>query len=163
MGRLERLLLGGWGRRAAWVVLILFLAIQAGLPSVFNGPRIALFDTYQRALPRTQLHKGVVIVAIDNASLAQIGQWPWPHQITAALVSRIVEGKPGALGIDMIWAERARESPEQWLKDAGALPPIVPPALKQLPRHDALLRKALKSGPVAIGIGGISDSPMKDD
>jgi len=49
------------------------------------------------------------------------------------------------------------------LKDAGTLPPIVTTALKQLPRHDALLRKALKSGPVAIGIGGISDSPMKDD
>jgi adenylate cyclase len=158
-----RLLLGGWGRRAACAVLILFLALQAAIPSLFNAPRIGLFDAYQRALPRTQLHKGVVIVAIDDASLTRIGQWPWPHQITAALVSRILKGKPLALGIDMLWPEQDRQSPEQWLKEAGALPPSLTAALRQLPRHDALLGEALGAGPVAIGIGGISGSPVKDD
>ncbi len=163
MARLKQLLLGGWGRRAAWTVLILFLALQAALPSLFDAPRTALFDAYQRNLPRTQLHKGVVIVAIDDTSLARIGQWPWPHQIMARLVSAILKGHPLALGIDMLWPEPDRQSPEQWLKEAGALPPSLTAALRQLPRHDALLSEALKSGPVAIGIGGISDSPMKED
>jgi adenylate cyclase len=163
MGRLKQLLLGGWGRRAAWAVLILFLTLQAALPSLFDGPRTTLFDSYQRNLPRTQLHKGVVIVAIDDTSLARVGQWPWPHHVTAALVSAILKGKPLALGIDMLWAEQDRQSPEQWLKEAGALPPSLTAALRQLPRNDALLGEALKSGPVAIGIGGISDSPTKED
>ena len=35
------------------------------------------------------------------------------------------------------------------------MPPALTAALQQLPRHDALLGQALKSGPVAIGIGGI--------
>jgi adenylate cyclase len=160
---MSRLLLGGWGRRAAWAVLILFLALQAAIPSLFNAPRIGLFDAYQRAVPRTQLNKGVVIVAIDDASLTRIGQWPWPHQITAALVLGILKGKPLALGIDMLWPEQDRQSPEQWLKEAGALPPSLTAALQQLPRHDALLGEALSAGPVAIGIGGISGSPVKDD
>jgi adenylate cyclase len=120
---MARLLLGGWGRRAAWAVLIVFLALQAGAGWLFDAPRIALFDSYQRTLPRTSLHKGVVIVAIDDTSLARIGQWPWPHHVIARLVSAITKGGPLALGIDMIWPEPDRQSPEQWLKDAGDVPP----------------------------------------
>ncbi|HMH66230.1 MAG TPA: CHASE2 domain-containing protein [Rhizomicrobium sp.] len=160
---MARLLLGGWGRRAAWAVLIVFLALQAGAGWLFETPRIDLFDTYQRALPRTSLHKGVVIVAIDDASLAKVGQWPWPHHVMARLISAIAKGGPLALGIDMIWPEPDRQSPEQWLKNADDIPPALAAALRQLPSHDAQLAGALHAGPVAIGIGGLSDSPLKDD
>lgn len=160
---IARLLLGGWGRRAAWATLIVFLALQAGVPSLFTAPRIGLFDSYQRTLPRTSLHKGVVIVAIDDASLAQLGQWPWPHHVMAKLVSGILQGHPLALGIDMLWPEPDRQSPEQWLKDAGEVPPALAAALRQLPSHDALLGEALHAGPVAIGIGGVSDAHPKED
>ncbi|HWM61888.1 MAG TPA: CHASE2 domain-containing protein, partial [Rhizomicrobium sp.] len=160
---IARLLLGGWGRRAAWTVLVVFLALQAGMPSLFTAPRIGLFDSYQRTLPRTSLHKGVVIVAIDDISLAQLGQWPWPHHVMAKLVSAILQGHPLALGIDMLWPEPDRQSPEQWLKDAGELPPSLTAALRQLPSHDAQLAEALHAGPVAIGIGGLSDTPLKED
>jgi len=160
---MARLLLGGWGRRAAWATLVVFLVLQAGAGWLFNASRTALFDSYQRVLPRTMLHKGVAIVAIDDASLARIGQWPWPHQIMARLVSTILKGHPLALGIDMLWPEPDRQSPEQWLKDEDDLPAPLAAALRRLPSHDAQLAQALRAGPVAIGIGGLSDNGRKDD
>jgi adenylate cyclase len=153
----------GWGRRAAWVVLILLLALEIFFGPVFDTPRLALFDLYQRALPRNRDAAPVVIVAVDEASLAAIGQWPWPRQIEAQLVSKILSGHPAALGIDLIWAEPDTQSPEQWLRQAGNLPAALVDSLRQLPRHDGLLAAALAADPLAIGVGGLSPAPAQKD
>jgi len=155
--------LTGWSRRAAWAVLIPFLILQFAMPAVFDAPRMALFDSYQLHMPRDHRHDGAVIVAIDEASLKLVGQWPWPHRKMAELVSRILEGKPAALGVDMIWAEPDRQSPEQWIRDAGDLPASLTNALLQLPRSDDQLAKALQAGPVVLGIGGLFNSPLRED
>lgn len=166
MGRIARSFGGltrGWGRLAAWVTLILFVAVQSVAGSVFDAPRRALFDLYQRAMPRQPASAPVVIVAIDDASLSTVGQWPWPRQIDADLVARILDGHPAALGIDLIWPEPDRQSPEQWVTQAGNLPPALGDALRNLPGHDELLRHALAQGPVVIGIGGIDRGGGRKD
>lgn len=47
----------------------------------------------------------VVIVAIDDASVAAIGRWPWPRSVFAALLDRITESGPRAIGIDVTFSE----------------------------------------------------------
>jgi serine phosphatase RsbU (regulator of sigma subunit) len=153
MGRLARLVLGGWGRRAAWTMLAFFLLLQVFVPALFAAPRLNLFDAYQRLMGRDRHTDAVVIVAIDDASLARIGQWPWPRQVQAKLVSAITGAGPVALGIDLLWPEPDQQSPEQWLKHAGGLSAPLIAELRQLPSHDAALARALASGPIAIGIG----------
>jgi adenylate cyclase len=149
----------GWGRRAAWPVLIVFIVLQVTAGSIFTAPRLALFDFYQRTMPRYRDSDPVKIVAIDNASLAAIGQWPWPRQINAQLIHKILDQHPAALGIDLLWSEPDRQSPEEWLKQANELPQAVADALRQLPSHDSLLASALRSGPVAIGLGTLDKGP----
>ncbi|HEV2673141.1 MAG TPA: CHASE2 domain-containing protein [Aliidongia sp.] len=148
-------LIRGWGRHAAGLVLLLFLVLQVFAGSTFDGPRRALFDLYQRAMPRRLDSTPVVIVAIDDASLATVGQWPWPRQIDANLITKILAGHPAALGIDLIWPEPDKQSPEQWIQQAGPLPPAIDAALRELPSHDALLQTALAAGPVMVGLGGV--------
>jgi adenylate cyclase len=160
---LGRLLLSGWGRRAGWAVLIPFLLLQIAVPALFNTPRRALFDSYQLHMPRDHRHDGAIIVAIDESSLKLVGQWPWPHRKVAELISRILQGKPSALGIDMIWAEPDRQSPEQWIREAGDLPAPLANAILQLPHSDDQLAKALESGPVVLGIGGLFNTPFQED
>jgi len=163
MHRLARLVLGGWGRRAAWAMLAVFLLLQVLAPSLFDVARLNLFDSYQRLLGRDHHTDAVVIVAIDDASLRRIGQWPWPRQIQARLISNITGANPVALGIDLLWPEPDQQSPEQWLKHAGILSAPLIGELNALPRHDDAMAQALASGPIAIGIGipsgdGTSDS-----
>lgn len=50
----------------------------------------------------------IVIVAIDDASLAELGQWPWDRQVFADFVTALAPHKPQALGIDVIFAEPSR-------------------------------------------------------
>ena len=70
-----------------------------------------VFDAYQRAMPRERASDQVVVVAIDEKSLALHGQWPWPRDRVADLVSRIAAGRPLVLGMDIFFPEPDRFSP----------------------------------------------------
>jgi len=85
---------------AALCALALLLGWQNGLGRLDQ----TLYDAAIVAHPRAS-NEDVVIIAIDDASLSQIGRWPWPRAIHAALLNRLVEGRPRAIGFDLIVAE----------------------------------------------------------
>jgi len=58
----------------------------------------------QMSLPHTP-QSGVMVVTIDDTSLAQIGRWPWDRSVHAALIERITLGRPAAIGYDVTFAE----------------------------------------------------------
>ena len=47
----------------------------------------------------------IVIVAIDNASIQQIGQWPWPRSIHAQALERLAEAKPRSVGYNVLFID----------------------------------------------------------
>ena len=47
----------------------------------------------------------VVMVTIDDASLAELGRWPWSRARVADLLTRIDAGGPRVIGIDLVQAE----------------------------------------------------------
>ncbi len=145
-------------RRVAVAVLAIFLSLQlAAGDEVFATLRLALFDAYARIFPRERSAAPVVIVAVDDASLRAIGQWPWPRHLIARLIEKILDGRPLALGVDILWPEPDRTSPERWMQQEGALPPALREQLLALPDHDEVLAATLGSGPVAIVVAGLRD------
>jgi serine phosphatase RsbU (regulator of sigma subunit) len=152
----------GWGVIAAGVVLVAFLTVQLFAPQAFEAPRLALFDLYVQTAPRNNSTTPVIVVAVDQASLGKVGQWPWPRQILAELITDIQRDHPAALGVDLLWTEPDKESPEEWATRAG-LPPAVVAALKHLPSHDGLLAEALGQGPVTIGFLGVREGASQKD
>jgi len=146
----------GRGRFAAIATLGLFVSLQLLVgEQLFSGVRTAWFDAYARWMPRELGATPVVIVAVDDQSLAAIGQWPWPRQRMAELVREILRGKPLALGIDILWLEPDRLTPRQWVQQAGGLPAGLREQLLALPDNDETLSVALASGPVAVGVAAV--------
>lgn len=39
----------------------------------------------------------IVVVAVDDASIARLGRWPWPRDVHARLIDRLAEGRPRAI------------------------------------------------------------------
>src|SRR5271170_2760974 len=140
----------GWAGLAAGAVLAGFLVLQLTANQVFDAPRTALFDLYERTAPRLRGSAPVMIVAIDEASLSRIGQWPWPRQQQAQLIGGILRQHPAAVGVDLFWPEPDKQSPEEWVRQAGPLPQGAAEALARMPTHDQQLAQVLASGPVAI-------------
>ncbi|WP_246152381.1 CHASE2 and HATPase_c domain-containing protein [Sphingomonas montanisoli] len=62
---------------------------------------------YDRALEadRRTPPDDILIVAIDSASLRQIGAWPWPRSVHAQLLDRLAAAKPKAVGYDVLFVE----------------------------------------------------------
>ena len=97
-----------------YLVLALMLVVQVSDPQPLQRLRGLVFDTYQRAEPRTfDPRLPVKIVDIDDASLAKLGQWPWPRPVLADMVTRLAQSGAAAIAFDIVFAERDRTSPEQ--------------------------------------------------
>ncbi|RJG02278.1 CHASE2 domain-containing protein [Noviherbaspirillum sedimenti] len=47
----------------------------------------------------------ILIVSIDDYSLAQLGRWPWPRTLHAELIGQIAAARPRAIGLDVIMSE----------------------------------------------------------
>ncbi|HSG92309.1 MAG TPA: CHASE2 domain-containing protein [Methylotenera sp.] len=116
------------------------------------------FDLYQNLMPRERVSAPVVIVEIDEKSLAKLGQWPWPRSLIAKLVDDIGTMQPAAIALDIIMPEADRSSPCQIVD----LIPEVDDTLKQqicnLPSNDEVLAKSLARNRAILGIAGIDSN-----
>ncbi len=57
----------------------------------------------------------IVIVEIDEKSLEQYGRWPWKRTLQAALIDRIMKGKPAVLSVDIFYPERENRKADEAL------------------------------------------------
>ncbi|MFQ5443488.1 MAG: CHASE2 domain-containing protein, partial [Nitrospinales bacterium] len=53
----------------------------------------------------------VVIIAIDEKSLDELGRWPWPRDTIKTLVEKLVDHQVKVIGFDMVFSS-PEESPE---------------------------------------------------
>lgn len=92
----------------------------------------------------------LIFVDIDEDSLSQMGQWPWPRQITARLIDQLNTAAPLAIGIDILMPEPDRVAP-------AAIHELTGADLSQLkailPNGDQILAKALKRDNIVSGFG----------
>lgn len=110
------------------------------------------FDRYQRQMPRQRDIHPVVVVGIDHLSLAEFGQWPWPRDRVAELIERIQSAAPLVVGIDVMFVEADRYSPEELGK---RLPSMSLDLLRTLSDPDRRLAQALAAGPSVIAVSGV--------
>jgi adenylate cyclase len=126
------------------------------LQGIATGPyktaRRLLFDQYQVIFPRVPLSQPVTIVAIDEPSLATVGQWPWPRNKLASLIDAINVQKPLAIGLDIYMPELDQTSPDQVAKNLPASAVALVSGLKNLPTHESILADALKRSPSILGV-----------
>jgi CHASE2 domain-containing sensor protein/nitrogen-specific signal transduction histidine kinase len=128
-----------WGLTASLLVAALYL-----YPPYFlaNLDRRA-YDVLLRSVHRPQISGRVLIVTIDEKSLARFGRWPWPRSRLAQLVEKIGALGAASVGIDMIFAERD-ESPSPLTKRAAMKLPNEPqPNLGGLTANDTALAAVL--------------------
>jgi adenylate cyclase len=71
-------------------------------PLPLEEVRLRTFDFYQRLRGRQTVARPVIIVDIDEASLKDIGQWPWPRTIVADLVTQLAQLGAAAIAFDVI-------------------------------------------------------------
>jgi len=122
---------------------------------VVGSMRHAWLDGYQEVSPRERRSAPAVIVAIDEDSLSRFGQWPWPRDLVARLFDRIAAARPAAIGVDILFPEPDRLSPEWLAPSIADADPRLAERLARLPRHDSVLAASIRAAPVVLGIAGL--------
>lgn len=136
---------------------------QLLVPGLFDRANLLIFDGYQKLKPRKWAGSDVVVVDIDEASIKQIGQWPWPRTQIAQITNRLGELGAAAIVFDMVFSEPDRTSPLRSinrLQQAGA--EVVLPPDQQLLDNDVVLANSFAANPVVSGLVLLSsgkDSP----
>jgi len=132
-------------------VLLALLLLRVWDPAVLQVARHRVFDIYQHAAPRVALDAPVVIVAIDEPSLAAHDQWPWPRTVFADLVEAMARAGAAAIASEVVWTEPDRTSPENIVHALRDLDPVVADGLRAMRSNDAVLAKAFQSARVVLG------------
>jgi serine phosphatase RsbU (regulator of sigma subunit)/CHASE2 domain-containing sensor protein len=141
-------------RWIGYTLLATFALLLTFAPSTFNAVRLALFDQYQNFSPREPRSQSVVIVAIDEETLAAMGQWPWPRNELAVLIDTIAASKPAAIGLDLILPEADRTSPGSVAESRPDLPVDVRQILAAARSNDHQLANSLAQAPSVLGAAG---------
>ena len=135
--------------------LMVFAVLVSLMPlvnplQIFTNLQNYSFDTFQKILPRNSFAEDpVVIIDIDDRSLAQIGQWPWSRHQLAHLTNQAFLA--AALGFDVVFAEPDRTNPQNLIA-AYPLNKVLKKELSALPNNDELFAQAIKNhGTVVLG------------
>ncbi len=95
-----------------------------------------------------------LIVDIDEKSLAEFGQWPWPRYRVAHLLEKLAAAGPSAVGVDIIFAEPDRTSlkeVQRGLRTELGLELSLAGIPDMLHDNDAVLSDVLARGPYVAG------------
>lgn len=114
-----------------------------------------LYDTLLRSTPKDVSSNLPVIVGIDEKSLSQVGQWPWPRYRIAFLLEKIKQAGALTIALDMVFPEEDRTSLSVLQKEIardfkGRSDFRVFPGMPL--DNDAELARILSQGPFVLGL-----------
>ena len=160
-------LIARWARqfgiaRAVCIALLLALVpLRIADPRPIEELRLRTFDLFQVLRPRQQTIRPVAIVDIDEASLKEIGQWPWPRTVLADLVSRLTALGAVVIGFDVVFPEPDHLSPNLLASTLRDLDDATRERLRSLPSNDQIFADAIRLSRVVLG-ESVSNEPAAD-
>jgi len=154
----------GLPRLVGLVVLLALTLIKYSDPAPLERFRLWLFDHYVTAKPREAGQSPVVVVDVDENSIARIGQWPWSRAVLADLVERAGAAGAAAIGFDIVFPEPDRLSPPRLADTLAGLTPEMRQGLKGEKDTDALFAAAIARHRAVLGRSGLPQAnPAKGD
>lgn len=153
----------GLGRIVALAVLIGLVMIRIVDPTPVKISRAQSFDLYQRIKPRVYTPQPVAILDINEESIRELGQWPWPRTRLAKLVQKLMASGAGIVGFDIVFAEADRLSPDKIAIDNETLSEEIKSALNALPSNDLVFANTMKQSRVVLGQTSVRSLADADD
>ena len=88
--------------------ILITAALSLYHPPFFSRLDDAVYDTVVRSSSTRMPAGRVVIVDVDNRSLATIGQWPWRRDVMGRLIAGLKDAGAAVIAMDVIFAESDR-------------------------------------------------------
>jgi adenylate cyclase len=131
------------------------------LPIYFNGK---LYDEYLLSGTDRSVSDRIRIVDVDEQSLREHGQWPWPRYKIAAMLDRLSQAGAISISFDMMFPEKDRTSiaviRDDLKKNLNLAVDLA--ADKPYPDNDRLLAESIAQSPTVLGYQFLFDEPAAE-
>ncbi|MDX1739516.1 MAG: CHASE2 domain-containing protein, partial [Alphaproteobacteria bacterium] len=151
-------------------VLLLFAmgAIRFIDPEPVEALRLKTFDFYNRLLPRQiETPEGqnsiVGIIDIDEKSLAEEGQFPWPRDKVAKLLAKLRANGAVVAGFDVVFPEPDKTNPALIADSLRGADKETIEKLKKLQSNDEILANIMRNFRVVLGQASQRSEPTHED
>jgi len=109
---------------------------------------------YQKTFPIKKKDSNVIIIDIDEKSLSKFGQFPWNRSVFAKIIENVNEANPKAIGFDVFFSERDKQSPDEIIKSYNILHKYVINYLVNIKGHDENFRQQLEKSKSVLAVLG---------
>jgi len=90
---------------------------------------LKLYDLRAKTRASQQVGNDIVIVAVDDASITQLGRWPWPRAYMGQLIDQLSELEAKVIALDLLYSDA---EVNQGLEEVRRLHTQIVEARKQL-------------------------------
>ena len=136
------------------LILILLIFLKTINPNFIKSISFLSFDMYQKVIPLKKQDSNVIIIDIDEKSLSKFGQFPWNRSIFAKIIENVNETNPKAIGFDVFFSEKDKQSPEEIIKSYNILSGDVINYLVNIKGHDEKFRQQLEKSKSVLAVLG---------
>ena len=137
----------------AATAMLAALAVWADPLGAVTVVRERSFDTFYAVFPRKTEHPNVLVVDIDDATLALLGSWPLPRSRLVELMSHVTAARPSVTVFDIFFPAADRHAARTLANELAGLPggAAIKALVVDMPDADADFAAALRSTPSVIG------------
>ena len=134
------------------ILLTLLIFLKILNPAFIKSVSYLSFDFYQKIFVQKK-DSDVVIIDIDEQSLGKFGQFPWNRRVFAKILDQLNIHNPKAIGFDIFFTEKDKQSPEAIIKSYGLIPSDVAD-IQNLQSPDDIFSEKLKESKSIIAVLG---------
>ncbi len=140
-------------------MLVGMAAVRVADPSITKQLRLDAFGFYNQLSPRVANDPSpVVIIDIDEKSLREIGQWPWPRTVLADLIVAARDNGMAVVGIDALLPEPDQTSLSLLADRIQHADEATRQALAAIPPNEVEMADAMRSMRTVVAQIGIWDA-----
>src|ERR1700738_4076039 len=106
--------------RAAWLIAIIVVSTMVAMIFSWRAPGLSLYmrDRFMQARGPIHPPDDIVLVVIDETSIARYGRFPWQRGLTARALDAISSAQPKAIGLDILYSEPTIAADDSALADS---------------------------------------------
>ena len=105
-------------------IVVSLIGLRISDPQLVEETRLSVFDQYIKSLP-VEKSNDIVLINIGESSLETYGQYPWPRQNYAQMISDLRNANAGMIGFTIMFPEADRFGGDEvfasWIKDNGII------------------------------------------
>jgi CHASE2 domain-containing sensor protein len=136
------------------IILLILIIVRIQNPEFVKSISSISFDSYQKIFKYNDKQDDIVIVDIDEPSLAKFGQFPWGRNVFSKILENINKEDPKSIGFDIFFSEKDKQSPEEIIKTYSIKDADIKKALKSIKGHDEKFQKTLKETKSVLAVFG---------